>query len=359
MAKSKGRDAPEDMDETPAPNAERVSATFLKVEQNGQTIYIGTLRIGDLYPCTFADPYEATDDAPGGGFQRLLDAKRCEEIAAYVSDGEGSVPNSVVLFATKHADLAFDRKNKTLSFKRHPKALLCGDGQHRVGGFHIAAEKHSTPHRVIVSIYAPLEPRLQAKLFSDINTKAKPLPAALILRVKELAATESEREAMLRGLFDRLGADDESPLRGLTSAARAQRDHLNSVAFNRAMGPVYRAKTWAALDADARYKVLRNYLAAWAAQGAKVAPSVDHRATLARSTYFAAVCEVFPDVYQAVHARTPGRFKPEQFAPIVGPLVAFDPAPHGRAATKAQLVESMRAALRGDDAASAPQAIEA
>jgi len=359
MVKSKGRAAPEDMDETPAPNAERVSATFLKVEQNGQTIYIGTLRIGDLYPCTFADPYEATDDAPGGGFQRLLEAKRCEDIAAYVSDGEGSIPNSVVLFATAHADLAFDRKNKTLSFKRHPKALLCGDGQHRVGGFHIAAEKHNVHHRVIVSIYAPLPTRLQAKLFSDINTKAKPLPAALILRVKELAATENEREATLRGLFDRLGADDESPLCGLTSAARSQRDHLNSVAFNRAMGPVYRAKTWAALDADTRYKVLRNYLAAWA-DATDGARSGGSRLDLARSTYFAAVCEVFPDVFARVGERTPGKFKPAQFAPVVAPLAAVAPIANGRALTKGALVEAMRAALRGDDtAATADAPIEA
>ncbi len=333
--------------------SERVSATFLKVEQNGQTIYVGTLKIGDLYPCCFADPYEATGDAPGGGFQRLLDAKRCEEIAEYVSDGEGSIPNSVVLFATPHAELEFNGGSKMLSFKRHPKALLCGDGQHRVGGFHIAAEKHDVRHRVIVSIYAPLPPRLQAKLFSDINTKARPLPPALILRVKELAATESERETVLRGIFDRLGADTESPLCGLTVAARSARDCLNSVAFNRAMGPVYRSKTWSALDADTRYKVLRNYLTAWADRAQHASPLAS-RTDLARGTYFAAVCEVFPDVYQAVHARTPGRFKPEQFAAVVERLAATGPCINGRAAPKAALVEAFREALRGDaDATSA------
>lgn len=350
----------DDATEAPAPNAERVSATFLKSDQNNQTIYVGTLSIDDLYPCCYADPYEATDDSKGGGFQRLLDVKRGEEIAAYVSDGEGSIPNSIVLFATAKADLDFNRKNKTLSFRRHPKALLCGDGQHRLLGFHIAATKHNVHHRVIVSIYAPLEPRLQAKLFSDINTKAKPLPAALILRVKELAATENEREATLRGIFDQLGADTESPLCGLTSAARAQRDYLNSVAFNRAMGPVYRAKAWAALDADTRYKVLRNYLAAWAEASDHARPGDGARLHLARSTYFAAVCEVFPDVFARVGERTPGKFKPAQFAPVVAPLAAVWPVENGRALTKGALVEAMRAALRGDDtAATADAPIEA
>ncbi|WP_199172908.1 DGQHR domain-containing protein [Limnohabitans sp. JirII-31] len=51
------------------------------------------------------------------GFQRALDEKRAREIANYIDSGLGTIPSSIILSAQEDAELKYDAKTKSLSFK--------------------------------------------------------------------------------------------------------------------------------------------------------------------------------------------------------------------------------------------------
>src|SRR5258705_13731486 len=75
------------------------------------------------------------EEDPKQGFQRLLDKSRAQEIADYIDNGLGTIPNSVVLSAQAEAQLRVVGRGKTIEFRGDPKAFLILDGQHRVYGF--------------------------------------------------------------------------------------------------------------------------------------------------------------------------------------------------------------------------------
>lgn len=135
---------------------------------------------------------------PKQGFQRTLDEKRAAEIAQYIDKGLGTIPNSIVLSAQPAAELKIIGRGKTLEFSDAPGAFLILDGQHRVFGF----SKAKTPLRVPVVIYNGLSRTEESRLFIDINTKQRPVPAQLLLDIKQLADIEDTAEATLREIFD-------------------------------------------------------------------------------------------------------------------------------------------------------------
>src|SRR5579863_5983504 len=137
-------------------------------------------------------------DDPDQGFQRLLDKKRAEEIAAYIDTGFGTIPSSIVLSAQPDAELRVIGKGKTIEFRDTRKAFLVLDGQHRVYGFSLA----KTALRVPVVIYNGLSRKDESRLFIDINTKQRPVPNELLLDIKKLAEYESDVEKRLGEVFD-------------------------------------------------------------------------------------------------------------------------------------------------------------
>src|SRR5258706_2115125 len=111
------------------------------------------------------------------GFQRALDQQRADEIANYIDTGFGTIPVSIVLSAQPEADLRYNSRTQVLSFKKHPRAFLILDGQHRVYGFSRATKRLRVP----VVIYNTLNRSQEARLFIDINTKQRPVPNELLL----------------------------------------------------------------------------------------------------------------------------------------------------------------------------------
>jgi DGQHR domain-containing protein len=106
-------------------------------------------------------------DDPDIGFQRILDKKRAAEIAAYIDNGLGTIPTSIVLSAQPDAELRVIGKGKTLEFQNTRKAFLILDGQHRVYGFSLA----KTGLRVPVVVYNGLSRKDESRLFIDIRAQ--------------------------------------------------------------------------------------------------------------------------------------------------------------------------------------------
>ena len=150
-------------------------------------------------------------DDPIEGFQRRLDEGRAKQIAEYIDEGLGTIPNSIVLSAQNDAELKVIGRGKTIQFRNIQKAFLILDGQHRVYGFSLAR----TSLRVPVVIYNGLSKRDESRLFIDINTKQRPVPNELLLDIKNLAEYENDDEHQLRELYDLFNSKTSSPLLGL------------------------------------------------------------------------------------------------------------------------------------------------
>lgn len=245
------------------------------------------------------------------GFQRRLDQRRAREIAAYIDSGFGTIPGSIVLSAQPEAELSYVRTKRTLSFKKHPRAFLILDGQHRVYGFHLAKTKRL---RVPVVIYNGLPKAEEVRLFMDINTKQRPVPNELLLEIKRLAETETDEEAILRDVFDLFDQQPDSPLFGLMSPSEKRQNRISRVTFNAALKAVYSAFG----DSDARrvYEVLGSYLRVWIS-GLRSKNALEH---FTNPTVFRAIILLFPLVATRVADRYAREFTTENFGDVLHPL---------------------------------------
>lgn len=264
----------------------RKSTTYpaLLMTQNKHRFYFTTIPVDDLFAYCFV---AKRDEDPIAGFQRALNESRADDIAAYLAAGTGSIPSNIVLSAQPGANFSYNRKTKSIAFEREPSAFLVLDGQHRLWGY----QKCSVRHRVPVAIYEGLTRAEETKLFIDINTTQRGVPAALLLDIKELAEVEDAKEHTLRQIFDRLNSDSKSPLAGRLSASKSLANRISRVTFNRAVGPVLTSGV--ALDAGAenRYRLILNYLNAWDAE-------LPEKSLLLRSAFFESIFDLFGEVIQ-------------------------------------------------------------
>lgn len=285
------------------------SYPVLPLEQNKQKFYFATMPVADIFPYCFV---VRRQEDPTAGFQRELNGERARSISAYLDRSVGSIPTNIVLSAQPDAEVQYKSRNKTLSYKRHPRAFLVLDGQHRLFGYGLTKKKHRVP----VAIYEGLTRADEAALFIDINTNQRGVPASLLLDIKQVAERENETERKLRVVFDRLGKDAESPLNGLTSAARSLPGRISRVTFNRGMRDVLENPVMVRLSEDKQYQLLKNYLRAVEhhLKGAKV---------LRKSAYFEAFCDLFAEVVRLSMGKMHD-LKYESLLEILSPVGNFD-----------------------------------
>jgi len=310
------------------------------MSQNMRRFYFATIPVDDLFPWCFV---ARRDEEPDLGFQRALNQERADDIASYLSAGDGSIPSNIVLSAQQEALFGYDRRTKTISFTRIRRAFLVLDGQHRLWGY----QKSSVRHRVPVAIYDGLSRSEETKLFIDINTNQRGVPAALLLDIKQLAAIETGLEIELRSLFDRLNKDASSPLRGKLSAARSVSGRISRVTFNRALTVPLRSGVLSAARHEARVKLIINYLSALDAE-------LKDKSLLTRRAYFEAIFEVMDEVVRNTIAAL-GDAKREALQRTLAPLARLDMSDakaRGASLAKGTIVQLLQAALRKDMAIS-------
>lgn len=311
----------------------RISYPALLLSQNKHRFYFATVPVEDLFPSCFVS---RRDEDSIGGFQRSLNEARADDIARYLAEGSGSIPSNIVLSAQRVADFAYQRKTKSLSFVPHEKAFLVLDGQHRLWGY----QKCKVRHRVPVAIYERLTGADEARLFIDINTTQRGVPAALLLDIKHIAQVESSKEAVLRQLFDQLKRDPESPVAGRLSAAKSIHGKISRVTFNKAVGPVLTTGVMVDTEPESRYKLIRNYLNAFDAELA------DKR-LLTSSAFFEAIFELFNPIVQST-VDTHKTAKQSAIQKMIQPLAKLEyKGTGGRSVlTKRGIVDLMQSALR-------------
>jgi DGQHR domain-containing protein len=251
-------------------------------------------------------------DNPLEGFQRKLDERRAEDIARYVDDELGTIPTSIVLSAQADAELLYSRARRSITFEKTPKSFLILDGQHRVYGF----AKAKSVMRVPVVIYNGLTRAEECRLFIDINTKQRPVPNELLLDIKRLAETETDKEAILTDVFDSFAQEPGSPLIGLMSSTSKARGKLSRVTFNAAVSGVL--PVFETLDPSSIYRVLSAYLRVWMEHLQRESGE----AWITNPTLFRAVLSIFQDVAQRVTDRYGREYTVQNFREVVSPLLA-------------------------------------
>lgn len=281
----------------------------LLITQNKHRFYFTTIPVDDLFNYCFV---ARRDENPEKGFQRSLNESRADDIARYLAAGTGSIPSNVVLSAQENANFTYKPRTKSISFARESAAFLVLDGQHRLWGY----QKCSVRHRVPVAIYEGLSRAEETKLFIDINTTQRGVPAALLLDIKELADVEDAKEHTLRNIFDRLNVDSKSPLAGKLSPSKSLTNRISRVTFNRAVGPILSSGVVLNAGAENRYKLILNFLNAWDAE-------LQDKSLLLRSAFFESIFEVFGEVIQSALTAKKNA-KQEVLQAIIRPLARLN-----------------------------------
>ena len=301
----------------------------LVITQNKHRFYFCTIPVDDLFPYCFVARRE---EDPVSGFQRVLNESRADDISKYLANGSGSIPSNIVLSAQSSSQLKYKARTKSISFKRQLNSFLVLDGQHRLWGY----DKCRKRHRVPVAVYENLSRSEETKLFIDINTNQRGVPAALLLDIKHMAEIESTQEQILREIFNKLMKDPASPLAGKLSPARSIAGKVSRVTFNKALRPRLTSGTLVDTDPENRYKLILNYLNAFDAEssGSKL---------LIRAAFFEAIFEVFEEVIRTTMNQN-NNVKQSSIQEIIRPLMKFDYKAGGM--TKKAIVDSIHAALR-------------
>lgn len=263
------------------PEGSWASFPALILTQNNHKFYFVTIPIEDIFPYCFV---ASRNEDPIQGFQRMLNEERALDIAKYLDKSQGSIPTNIVLSAQADSQISYNSKNKTIKFKRIPRAFLVLDGQHRLFGYGLTQKKHRVP----VAIYENLSRQEEASLFIDINTNQRGVPAALLLDIKQVADQESETESILRVFFDRLNSDPSSPLFGLLSASHSAKGKISRVTFNRSLINFLRNPVTIKLSEEKQYTLLRNYLRS-------MEQCLRNTSLMRKQAYFEAFCEFFED----------------------------------------------------------------
>lgn len=312
----------------------RLSYSASLVTQGEHRFYTLTLPSDVLGRTCFVS---TRDEDPHQGFQRLLDKKRAQEIAAYIDAGLGTIPTSIVLSAQESAEVAYNRPKKTLEFCDAPHSFLILDGQHRVYGFSLAR----AALRVPVVVYTNLSRRDESRIFIDINTKQRPVPNELLLDIKKLAEYETNAEEQMGELFDLFGSEPKSPLSGLLSAHERRTNKISRVTFNTAIKPLL---PLFASSTDEIYDSLSAYIGAHASCLAKR----DALASLVKPAFFKGLYKVFPLVAQRVKDRHGSEYTLDHFLEVLMP--AYERITDGRlknpSASVASVYETFENALR-------------
>ncbi len=312
-----------------------VSYPCLTMTQNQHRFFLTSIPVSDLFSHCFVS---SRNEDNLNGFQRQLSKPRADDIAQYLNQGSGSIPTTIVLSAQEDGQLSYNSRSKTITFARMDKAFLVLDGQHRLWGYQICLEQFKKNHRVPLSIYENLSRAEETRLFIDINTKQVGVPAALLLDIKQLAQIESERDSILRELFDGVRKTPKLAFSAQLSPSKSVVGKVSRVTFNRAVGQALDSSVLQGLDKGKRLVLISNYIEAFE-------NVLDDQKLLTRSAFLEAIFDVFEQaVRQSLLSYK--NAKTESIEKVIRPIAKYSYA-DSTLRSVGQVKKAVRSALAG------------
>ncbi len=160
-----------------------------RVQQGNLNLYTTSLQVRDLLLPNFYDIERLDPELPDDlGYQRVLNRGRARRLADYLVSGQEShdafLPTSVFLATDK--DVEFDPETNTIQFSVEavgPFSVV--DGQHRIEGLKMAAEKNPDllDFEVPVNIAVNLSKLAQMCHFLIVNTTQKSVDRSVEQRI--------------------------------------------------------------------------------------------------------------------------------------------------------------------------------
>jgi len=159
-----------------------------RVRQGALTLYATSLKVNNLLAKDFYSVETLDPEDDDNGFQRLLNKARAKKLADYIIKGQDTkdafLPTSIFLATDKSLD--FDEKKNTIEIDT---ASVCPfsvvDGQHRIEGLRMAAEKDPRVHdfEIPVVIAVKLSQLEQMCHFLIVNTTQKSVDTSVEQRI--------------------------------------------------------------------------------------------------------------------------------------------------------------------------------
>ena len=160
-----------------------------RIQQGALTLYATSIKVSDLlaegfYSVETLDPEDSNDH----GYQRLLNKARAKKLADYIVKGQDSkdafLPTSVFLATAK--SIPFDGATNSIEIDTSlvgPFSVV--DGQHRLEGLRMAAEKDPRVHQfeLPVNIAINLPKIAQMCHFLIVNTTQKSVDKSVEQRI--------------------------------------------------------------------------------------------------------------------------------------------------------------------------------
>jgi len=234
------------------------------------------------------------------GYQRHLKESRLRQIARYVDEKKGVIPNNIILdFFDK--EVSVDEEANTISFPSNKKSAWVIDGQHRLFGFEYA----KTQYTLLVVAFIRLDIQQEVSTFITINTEQKRLPSSLTLDLLGITGSEEDINTRCRDLVAKLNEEEDSPWYGLVNMTGESIGYISLVNFVRKVKPLVSATgVLNGYTFEEQYGCLANY---WAAIKAVYADQWG-KTLLTKTVGFGALMNVFPTIFTKTLAMKRGEF---------------------------------------------------
>lgn len=181
----------------------------LKVKQPIGTFYIGVIDSKDLVEISFADVRrpEGRDIEKYIGTQRDLSETRVREIKQYVTTVDACFPTSIILSVDSN-DAEYDKIKNIIRLKNNNNVAKIIDGQHRIAGLEDFNEE---PFNLNVTIFIDMDIEDQAMVFATINLKQTKVTKSLAYDLYEYAKSRSPQKTC-HNIAKLLNSKNGSPL---------------------------------------------------------------------------------------------------------------------------------------------------
>jgi DGQHR domain-containing protein len=258
------------------------------VKQGNLTLYATSLKVSDLiipnfYSIERLDPENANEK----GYQRLLNKGRAKKLADYIISGQEArdafLPTSIFMATDKN--IAFNPATNTIEIDIHeicPFSVV--DGQHRVEGLKMAAEKDSRvlEFEIPVNIAINLSEIEQMCHFLIVNTTQKSVEEGVAQRIRArlsnamdvddtptlpkwiLTSVQKGEDDKALQYVDFLNNNNDSPWKNKIRMANddASDGNINQKSFVKAIKKyilVANNPVVCTQDADRQHKIFSNY----------------------------------------------------------------------------------------------------
>ena len=169
------------------------------VRQGSLKLYATSLKVSDLNRPNFYIINKLDPDGSGPGYQRLLNEGRAKRLSEYLLDGhmeqDAFLPTSIFLATNK--DIPFDPTTNTITFEvDHIGPFNVVDGQHRIAGLVLAADKNPEllEFEIPVNIAVNLDDISQMCHFLIVNTTQrsvdKSIEQQIVARLTKMVGLE-------------------------------------------------------------------------------------------------------------------------------------------------------------------------